>query len=133
MHGNHYGTRHHQDPDETTPSDVSERPSVDDVESDTGSNGALETRSLKDHKGNTGVIVCCMVCALKASEVEVQFPLILFSNVLCHEQNIQQFEYFFCKLFITCYTFSSLKHKLKMYVDFSIVNCTCKQIFYSLT
>ncbi|XP_076024823.1 phospholipid transfer protein C2CD2L [Genypterus blacodes] len=45
MHGNH-----HQDPDETTPSDVSERPSVDDVESDTGSTGALETRSLKDHK-----------------------------------------------------------------------------------
>ncbi|XP_054482100.1 phospholipid transfer protein C2CD2L [Anoplopoma fimbria] len=50
MHGNHYGAGHHQDPDETTPSDVSERPSVDDVESDTGSNGALETRSLKDHK-----------------------------------------------------------------------------------
>lgn len=41
------------DPDETTPSDVSERPSVDDVESDTGSTGALETRSLKDHKGKT--------------------------------------------------------------------------------
>lgn len=40
----------HQDPDETTPSDVSERPSVDDVESETGSTGALETRSLKDHK-----------------------------------------------------------------------------------
>uniref|UniRef100_UPI003AAF4B19 phospholipid transfer protein C2CD2L n=1 Tax=Centroberyx gerrardi TaxID=166262 RepID=UPI003AAF4B19 len=50
MHGNHYGAGHHQDPDETTPSDVSERPSVDDVESDTGSTGALETRSLKDHK-----------------------------------------------------------------------------------
>ncbi|CAJ1064095.1 phospholipid transfer protein C2CD2L isoform X2 [Xyrichtys novacula] len=50
MHGNHYGVGHHQDPDETTPSDVSERPSVDDVESDTGSTGALETRSLKDHK-----------------------------------------------------------------------------------
>uniref|UniRef100_UPI0037E98495 phospholipid transfer protein C2CD2L n=1 Tax=Semicossyphus pulcher TaxID=241346 RepID=UPI0037E98495 len=50
MHGNHYGAGNHQDPDETTPSDVSERPSVDDVESDTGSNGALETRSLKDHK-----------------------------------------------------------------------------------
>ncbi|KAM9729517.1 phospholipid transfer protein C2CD2L isoform 1-T1 [Menidia menidia] len=50
MHGNHYRTGHHQDPDETTPSDVSERPSVDDVESDTGSAGALETRSLKDHK-----------------------------------------------------------------------------------
>ncbi|XP_040907073.1 phospholipid transfer protein C2CD2L isoform X2 [Toxotes jaculatrix] len=50
MHGNHFGTGHHQDPDETTPSDVSERPSVDDVESDTGSTGALETRSLKDHK-----------------------------------------------------------------------------------
>lgn len=53
MHGNHYGAGNHQDPDETTPSDVSERPSVDDVESDTGSTGALETRSLKDHKGNT--------------------------------------------------------------------------------
>lgn len=50
LHGNHYGTGHHADPDETTPSDVSERPSVDDVESDTGSTGALETRSLKDHK-----------------------------------------------------------------------------------
>uniref|UniRef100_A0A3Q3WU59 Synaptotagmin-like mitochondrial and lipid-binding domain-containing protein n=1 Tax=Mola mola TaxID=94237 RepID=A0A3Q3WU59_MOLML len=50
MHGNHFGTGRHQDPEETTPSDVSERPSVDDVESDTGSTGALETRSLKDHK-----------------------------------------------------------------------------------
>ncbi|XP_023260666.1 phospholipid transfer protein C2CD2L isoform X1 [Seriola lalandi dorsalis] len=50
MHGNHFGAGHHQDPDETTPSDASERPSVDDVESDTGSTGALETRSLKDHK-----------------------------------------------------------------------------------
>ncbi|XP_037603826.1 phospholipid transfer protein C2CD2L isoform X2 [Sebastes umbrosus] len=50
MQGNHYGAGNHQDPDETTPSDVSERPSVDDVESDTGSTGALETRSLKDHK-----------------------------------------------------------------------------------
>ncbi|XP_026183899.1 phospholipid transfer protein C2CD2L [Mastacembelus armatus] len=50
MHGNHFGLGHHKDPDETTPSDVSERPSVDDVESDTGSAGALETRSLKDHK-----------------------------------------------------------------------------------
>uniref|UniRef100_A0A1A8QEH5 C2cd2-like n=1 Tax=Nothobranchius rachovii TaxID=451742 RepID=A0A1A8QEH5_9TELE len=50
MHGNHYRGGHHQDPDETTPSEVSERPSVDDVESDTGSAGALETRSLKDHK-----------------------------------------------------------------------------------
>lgn len=60
MHSNHYGGRHHQDPDETTPSDVSERPSVDDVESDTGSTGALETRSLKDHKGNA---VCCRAVA----------------------------------------------------------------------
>ncbi|XP_068600604.1 phospholipid transfer protein C2CD2L [Brachionichthys hirsutus] len=50
MHGNSYGTGRHQDPEETTPSDMSERPSVDDVESDTGSTGALETRSLKDHK-----------------------------------------------------------------------------------
>ncbi|XP_029303585.1 phospholipid transfer protein C2CD2L isoform X3 [Cottoperca gobio] len=50
MLANHYGAGHHLDPDETTPSDVSERPSVDDVESDTGSTGALETCSLKDHK-----------------------------------------------------------------------------------
>lgn len=50
LHGNYYGAGHHVDPDETTPSDASERPSVDDVESDTGSTGALETRSLKDHK-----------------------------------------------------------------------------------
>lgn len=57
MHSNHYGAGHHHDPDETTPSDVSERPSVDDVESDTGSTGALETRSLKDHKG-TMTAVC---------------------------------------------------------------------------
>lgn len=53
---NHYGTSSHgsvqHDPDETTPSDISERPSVDDVESETGSTGALETRSLKDHKGD---------------------------------------------------------------------------------
>lgn len=52
VHGNHYGIGRHQDQEETTPSDVSERPSVDDVESDTGSTGALETRSLKDHKGH---------------------------------------------------------------------------------
>uniref|UniRef100_G3QAS1 Synaptotagmin-like mitochondrial and lipid-binding domain-containing protein n=1 Tax=Gasterosteus aculeatus aculeatus TaxID=481459 RepID=G3QAS1_GASAC len=50
MHGNHCVPGHHQEPDDTTPSDLSERPSVDDVESDTGSTGALETRSLKDHK-----------------------------------------------------------------------------------
>ncbi|XP_011609854.2 phospholipid transfer protein C2CD2L [Takifugu rubripes] len=50
VHGNHYGIGRHQEQEETTPSDVSERPSVDDVESDTGSTGALETRSLKDHK-----------------------------------------------------------------------------------
>lgn len=43
-----------QDLDETTHSDISERPSVDDVESETGSTGALETRSLKDHKGEGG-------------------------------------------------------------------------------
>lgn len=54
VHGNHYGTGRHQDQEETTPSDVSERPSVDDAESDTGSTGALETRSLKDHKGIRG-------------------------------------------------------------------------------
>ena len=67
MHGNHFGAGHQQDPDETTPSDVSERPSVDDVESDTGSAGALETRSLKDHKGKT----CSLVCAIKSSEVVI--------------------------------------------------------------
>uniref|UniRef100_A0A671KV18 C2cd2 like n=1 Tax=Sinocyclocheilus anshuiensis TaxID=1608454 RepID=A0A671KV18_9TELE len=48
---NHHGASAHQEADETTLSDVSERPSVDDVESETGSTGALETRSLKDHKG----------------------------------------------------------------------------------
>ncbi|XP_067263751.1 phospholipid transfer protein C2CD2L isoform X2 [Chanodichthys erythropterus] len=47
---NHQGASAHQEADETTPSDASERPSVDDVESETGSTGALETRSLKDHK-----------------------------------------------------------------------------------
>lgn len=53
MHGNHYGGGGRlQDTEETTPSDVSERPSVEDVESDTGSTGALETRSLKDHRGD---------------------------------------------------------------------------------
>ncbi|XP_060107031.1 phospholipid transfer protein C2CD2L [Heteronotia binoei] len=41
-----------QELDETTRSDISERPSVEDVESETGSTGALETRSLKDHKVN---------------------------------------------------------------------------------
>ncbi|XP_056365793.1 phospholipid transfer protein C2CD2L isoform X1 [Oenanthe melanoleuca] len=44
------GQRDSQELDETTRSDVSERPSVEDVESETGSTGALETRSLKDHK-----------------------------------------------------------------------------------
>ncbi|NXE39131.1 C2C2L protein, partial [Ptilorrhoa leucosticta] len=44
------GQRDSQELDETTPSDISERPSVEDVESETGSTGALETRSLKDHK-----------------------------------------------------------------------------------
>ncbi|NXI98821.1 C2C2L protein, partial [Psophia crepitans] len=44
------GQRASQEPDETTRSDISERPSVEDVESETGSTGALETRSLKDHK-----------------------------------------------------------------------------------
>ncbi|NXL52522.1 C2C2L protein, partial [Podilymbus podiceps] len=44
------GQRAGQELDETTRSDVSERPSVEDVESETGSMGALETRSLKDHK-----------------------------------------------------------------------------------
>lgn len=31
-------------------SDISESPSVNDVESDTGSTGALESQRLKDHK-----------------------------------------------------------------------------------
>ncbi|XP_051548432.1 phospholipid transfer protein C2CD2L-like isoform X2 [Myxocyprinus asiaticus] len=47
---NHHGASANQETDETTPSDVSERPSVDDVESETGSTEGLETRSLKDHK-----------------------------------------------------------------------------------
>lgn len=42
-----------QELDDTTRSDISERPSVEDVESETGSTGALETRSLKDHKGES--------------------------------------------------------------------------------
>lgn len=46
-----------QEPDETTRSDISERPSVEDVESETGSTGALETRSLKDHKGKDEPLV----------------------------------------------------------------------------
>ncbi|NWI92114.1 C2C2L protein, partial [Pitta sordida] len=44
------GQRASQELDETTRSDISERPSMDDIESETGSTGALETRSLKDHK-----------------------------------------------------------------------------------
>ncbi|NWY06777.1 C2C2L protein, partial [Nothoprocta ornata] len=44
------GQRASQELDETARSDISERPSVEDVESETGSTGALETRSLKDHK-----------------------------------------------------------------------------------
>ncbi|XP_062450462.1 phospholipid transfer protein C2CD2L isoform X3 [Rhea pennata] len=44
------GQRASQELDETTRSDISERPSVEDIESETGSTGALETRSLKDHK-----------------------------------------------------------------------------------
>lgn len=108
MHGNHYGAGHHQDPDETTPSDVSERPSVDDVESDTGSTGALETRSLKDHKGNTvlsctepGSIsenilntsytktttVCCFIYALKASgysRCSVSTSVLFANTIFCN-------------------------------------------------
>ncbi|XP_056400564.1 phospholipid transfer protein C2CD2L isoform X2 [Hyla sarda] len=41
---------HNQDTDDATRSDISDRPSLDDVDSETGSTGALETRSLKDHK-----------------------------------------------------------------------------------
>ncbi|XP_078538317.1 phospholipid transfer protein C2CD2L [Lissotriton helveticus] len=44
------GQRTSQEVDDTTRSDISERPSVEDIESETGSTGALETRSLKDHK-----------------------------------------------------------------------------------
>lgn len=58
VHGNHYSIGRRQEQEETTPSDVSERPSVDDVESDTGSTGALETRSLKDHKGKDRASSC---------------------------------------------------------------------------
>lgn len=54
---NHHGASTHQEPDETTPSDASERPSVDDAESETGSTGALETRSLKDHKGDKYICI----------------------------------------------------------------------------
>ncbi|XP_061073296.1 phospholipid transfer protein C2CD2L-like isoform X2 [Conger conger] len=39
-----------QDCDEAARSSNSERPSTDDLESESGSTGALETRSLKDHK-----------------------------------------------------------------------------------
>uniref|UniRef100_A0A4W3HDF2 C2cd2 like n=1 Tax=Callorhinchus milii TaxID=7868 RepID=A0A4W3HDF2_CALMI len=46
----HRRQRSSQDLDEAATSDISDRPSVDDVESETGSTGALETRSLKDHK-----------------------------------------------------------------------------------
>ncbi|KAJ1189889.1 hypothetical protein NDU88_006631 [Pleurodeles waltl] len=44
------GQRTSQEVDDTTRSDISDRPSVEDIESETGSTGALETRSLKDHK-----------------------------------------------------------------------------------
>ncbi|NXI60289.1 C2C2L protein, partial [Chloroceryle aenea] len=44
------GQRAIQELDDATRSDISERPSVEDIESETGSTGALETRSLKDHK-----------------------------------------------------------------------------------
>lgn len=54
-----------QEADETTRSDISERPSVDDVESETGSTGALETRSLKDHKGGETLV---------ASSPYIQYP-----------------------------------------------------------
>ncbi|XP_063798716.1 phospholipid transfer protein C2CD2L [Pseudophryne corroboree] len=39
-----------QDVDDTTRSDISDRPSIDELDSDTGSTGGLETRSLKDHR-----------------------------------------------------------------------------------
>ncbi|KAE8592348.1 hypothetical protein XENTR_v10018736 [Xenopus tropicalis] len=44
------------DTDDTTKSDISDKPSVDDLESETGSTGTLETRSLKEHKGQMSVI-----------------------------------------------------------------------------
>ncbi|NWX21182.1 C2C2L protein, partial [Aegotheles bennettii] len=50
LEGSPLGQRASLELDETTRSDISERPSVEDVESETGSTGALETRSLKDHK-----------------------------------------------------------------------------------
>lgn len=37
---------------DTTKSDISGWPSLDDVDSETGSIRALDTRSLKDHKGD---------------------------------------------------------------------------------
>ncbi|KAJ6653194.1 hypothetical protein lerEdw1_010067 [Lerista edwardsae] len=52
LDASHAAQRASQELDETTRSDISERPSVEDVESETGSTGALETRSLKDHKVN---------------------------------------------------------------------------------
>lgn len=96
MHGNHFKVGHHQDPDETTPSDVSERPSVDDVESDTGSTGALETRSLKDHKGTVTLSsVYNLVFALKSSKVKFSF----YQHSSCLTLMIMSALFHFCRLF----------------------------------
>uniref|UniRef100_A0A8C6YSX7 C2CD2 like n=1 Tax=Nothoprocta perdicaria TaxID=30464 RepID=A0A8C6YSX7_NOTPE len=61
------GQRASQELDETTRSDISERPSVEDVESETGSTGALETRSLKDHKARSPLPSCVQKCVLQRS------------------------------------------------------------------
>nr|XP_060643218.1 phospholipid transfer protein C2CD2L [Anolis sagrei ordinatus] len=50
MGGSYAAQGNGQDLDEATRSDISERASGDEAESETGSTGALETRSLKDHK-----------------------------------------------------------------------------------
>lgn len=60
-----------QELDETTRSDISERPSVEDVESETGSTGALETRSLKDHKGEARQICSWGAAACRHSGVSL--------------------------------------------------------------
>ena len=85
MHGNHCRAGHPQDPDETTPSDVSERPSVEDVESDTGSAGGLETRSLKDHKGEAALAVYRLVFQLKSLQVENSaIQMLLLQMLISH-------------------------------------------------
>lgn len=66
-----------QELDETTRSDISERPSMEDVESETGSTGALETRSLKDHKGEVLQSVLNVDFALRLG-AEIRCPAVCF-------------------------------------------------------